>query len=80
MTEARIQALVEGTAVGTYTVFDCRSLRIGTLRAVPRDRVIVSTVGLRLKIPRIDNGTLTPFTISSYQCPPNLTWFSYAFA
>ncbi|XP_042230537.1 putative mediator of RNA polymerase II transcription subunit 26 [Homarus americanus] len=48
-----LQSLLDGTLKGPYTSLQCRSIRVGSYKVMPKDRVLIVPQGLRLKIPPI---------------------------
>ncbi|CAL4077566.1 unnamed protein product [Meganyctiphanes norvegica] len=48
--------LEEGTVKGPYTSLSCRSLRIGSYKVMPTERVIFVQEGIRIKMPPIIEG------------------------
>lgn len=38
-----------------YTLLQCRTVRIGSYKVVPRDQVIISHHGIKISVPAIDN-------------------------
>lgn len=48
-----MQSIVDGSMVGTYTLLDCRTVRIGNYKVVPKDRVLLSSAGIRIQVPSL---------------------------
>ncbi|XP_066991207.2 uncharacterized protein [Anabrus simplex] len=61
--ELDLEAIIDGTMQGQYTLLQCRTVRIGSYKVVPRERVILSNIGVKLSVPSIEdddkNVTLT---------------------
>ncbi|MPC15755.1 hypothetical protein E2C01_008556 [Portunus trituberculatus] len=57
-----IQSLNDGTLKGPYTSLQCRSLRIGSYKVMPKERVLIVPQGLRIEVPPIAEGKF--FSIS----------------
>lgn len=51
-----IQSLNDGTLKGPYTSLQCRSLRIGSYKVTPKERVLIVPQGLRIEVPPIGDG------------------------
>ncbi|KAG0699699.1 Sentrin-specific protease 7 [Chionoecetes opilio] len=48
-----LQSLNDGTLKGPYTSLQCRSLRIGSYKVTPKERVLIVPQGLRIEVPPI---------------------------
>ncbi|CAL4081453.1 unnamed protein product, partial [Meganyctiphanes norvegica] len=48
--------LAEGSLKGPYTTLMCRSLRIGSYKIMPSEKVIFASEGIRMKVPLISEG------------------------
>ncbi|XP_076053442.1 uncharacterized protein LOC143032481 isoform X3 [Oratosquilla oratoria] len=51
-----IESLSDGNLKGPYTSFPCRSIRVGSYKVMPNDRVLFVPQGIRLVIPPFDQG------------------------
>lgn len=51
-----IQSLNDGTLKGQYTSLQCRSLRIGSYKVMPKERVLIVPQGIRIEVPPIADG------------------------
>lgn len=50
-----LEAFIDGSMPGSYTLLHCRTVRIGSYKVVPRERVVLSTVGLWISVPSIED-------------------------
>ncbi|XP_066937467.1 sentrin-specific protease 6-like isoform X5 [Macrobrachium rosenbergii] len=59
-----IQSITDGTLKGPYTSIHCRSIRIGSYKVMPRDRMLIMPQGIKIKVPSIlDNSSIVTFDI-----------------
>jgi hypothetical protein len=54
--ELDMDGILDGTIPGSYTLLQCRTVRIGSYKVVPKDRVLLSSVGIRIAVPAIEDG------------------------
>jgi sentrin-specific protease 7 len=60
-----MDGIVDGSIPGSYTLVQCRTVRIGSYKVVPKDRVLLSSVGIRIAVPAIEDGEyMTVFNIN----------------
>lgn len=48
--------LMDNLQPGQYTTITCRSIRIGSYKTMPTDRVLISTEGIKFVVPSFSNG------------------------
>lgn len=48
--------LMDNLQPGQYTTITCRSIRIGSYKVVPKDRVLISSEGIKFIVPSFQNG------------------------
>ncbi|XP_021936900.1 uncharacterized protein LOC110838211 isoform X2 [Zootermopsis nevadensis] len=53
--ELDMDGILDGTIPGSYTLLQCRTVRIGSYKVVPKDRVLLSSVGIRIAVPAIED-------------------------
>ncbi|KAK8741248.1 hypothetical protein OTU49_002576, partial [Cherax quadricarinatus] len=60
-----LQSLLDGTLKRPYTSVQCRSIRVGSYKVMPKERVLIVPEGFRIKIPPItdDSGDSVTFDI-----------------
>lgn len=51
-----LSSLDDGTIKGSFTSIQCRSIRIGSYKVMPKERVVIASQGLRLKLPTVIEG------------------------
>lgn len=51
-----IAHLCDGTLKGPYTTLQCRSVRVGSYKVMPKDRVLIVPQGIRIKVPPVTEG------------------------
>jgi sentrin-specific protease 7 len=51
-----MDGIIDGSIPGSYTLVQCRTVRIGSYKVVPKDRVLLSSVGIRIAVPAIEDG------------------------
>lgn len=51
-----IAHLSDGTLKGPYTTLQCRSVRVGSYKVMPKDRVLIVPQGIRIKVPPVTEG------------------------
>ena len=56
--EFDMQGLMDGSIPGCFTMIQCRTVRIGSYKVVPKDRVILSSIGVRISVPAMEDGEL----------------------
>jgi hypothetical protein len=54
--ELDMDGILDGSIPGSYTLLQCRTVRIGSYKVVPKDRVLLSSVGIRIAVPAIEDG------------------------
>lgn len=54
--ELDMDGIVDGSIPGCFTLLQCRTVRIGSYKVVPKDRVLLSSVGIRIAVPAIEDG------------------------
>jgi hypothetical protein len=63
--ELDMDGILDGSIPGSFTLLQCRTVRIGSYKVVPKDRVLLSSVGIRIAVPAIEDGEcLTAIFIS----------------
>lgn len=45
------------------TALECRTVRIGSYKYIPREKVVISHTGVRFSVPLLEDGMLILFTI-----------------
>ncbi|PNF29866.1 hypothetical protein B7P43_G09538 [Cryptotermes secundus] len=53
--ELDMDGIVDGSIPGCFTLLQCRTVRIGSYKVVPKDRVLLSSVGIRIAVPAIED-------------------------
>jgi sentrin-specific protease 7 len=51
-----MDGILDGSIPGCFTLLQCRTVRIGSYKVVPKDRVLLSSVGIRIAVPAIEDG------------------------
>jgi hypothetical protein len=51
-----MDGIIDGSIPGTFTLVQCRTVRIGSYKVVPKDRVIICSAGIRITVPAIEDG------------------------
>jgi len=59
-----MDGIMDGSIPGSYTLVQCRTVRIGSYKVVPKDRVLISSVGIRIAVPAIEDGEYMAFKIN----------------
>lgn len=54
--ELDLEGMADGSAPGQYTLLQCRTVRIGSYKVVPKERVVLSSEGVRVCVPAIEDG------------------------
>nr|XP_027226873.1 uncharacterized protein LOC113818870 isoform X4 [Penaeus vannamei] len=55
-----LSSLDDGTIKGSFTSIQCRSIRIGSYKVMPKERVVIASQGLRLKLPTVIEDSSEP--------------------
>jgi sentrin-specific protease 7 len=51
-----MDGILDGSVPGCFTLLQCRTVRLGSYKVVPKDRVLISSVGIRIAVPAIEDG------------------------
>jgi hypothetical protein len=54
--ELDMDGILDGSIPGSFTLLHCRTVRIGSYKVVPKDRVLLSSIGIRIAVPAIEDG------------------------
>ena len=57
------ESITDGSIEGQFCSFVCRSVRIGSYKAMPREKVVLTNKGLQIKTPAIINCKYLNFTV-----------------
>lgn len=47
-------------------LFDCRTVRIGSYKVIPNDKVLLTTYGLKMRVPNLKGGIVASAIIYYY--------------
>jgi hypothetical protein len=51
-----MDGILDGSIPGSFTLLQCRTVRIGSYKVIPKDRVLLSSIGIRIAVPAIEDG------------------------